>query len=171
MGCCMNGTEVAVEVRRLVVDGRTCERCGDAWENAVAAVRSLEGELAGYGVRVRLFETRLDPEDLARSNSVLVDGRPVEEWLAGDVRSTETECPSCGELVGEPACCRSYEVAGEEVEALTADVIATAIRRAAGVPEPRPIGARRVTVAAPERDQARASHGQTRVLDGSEPLS
>lgn len=146
MGCCSSGQEVVVEVKRLVVGGLTCERCGDAWDAALAAVRSVEGELAGYGVRVRLVETQLPPERIAESNTVLVDGRPAEDWLNGAVRRTDSDCPSCGELIGEPVCCRSYEVAGETAEALTADLIATAIRRAAGIPEPRPIGALRVTI-------------------------
>lgn len=146
MGCCSPEREVTVEVKRLVVDGRTCERCGDAWEAALAAVRSVEGELAGYGVRVRLIETQLPSELIEESNTVLVAGRPAEEWLDGSVRPAESDCPSCAELVGRPACCRSYEVAGEEVETLTADVIAAAIRRAAGVVEPTPIGALRVTI-------------------------
>ncbi|MDI6712414.1 MAG: DUF2703 domain-containing protein [Anaerosomatales bacterium] len=146
MGCCSPDREVAVEVKRLVMGGQTCERCGDAWDAALAAVRAVEGELAGYGVRVRLIETQLPPERITESNTVLVAGRPAEEWLDGAVLPSDSDCPSCGELVGEPVCCRSYEVAGEEVEALTPEVIATAIRRAAGIPEPRPIGALRVTI-------------------------
>lgn len=146
MGCCSPDREILVEVKRLVVDGRTCDRCQDAWGAALAAVRALEGELAGHGVRVRLVETQLPPERIDESNTVLVAGRPVEEWLAGTVKPASSECPTCGELVGEPACCRSYEVAGEAAEALTADLIDAAIRRAAGVPEPRPIGALRVTI-------------------------
>lgn len=146
MGCCSPEREVAVEVKRLVVDGQTCERCGDAWDAALAAVRSVEGELAGYGARVRLIETQLPPERIAESNTVLVAGRPAEEWLGDAVRPAESDCPSCADLVGEPVCCRSYEAAGGEMEALSSEVIATAIRRAAGIPEPRPVGALRVTI-------------------------
>jgi ribosomal protein S27AE len=146
MDCCSPDREVVVEVRRLVVDGRTCARCGDAWDAALHAVRETEGELAGAGTRVRLVERPLPPERIAESNSVLVDGRPVEEWLAGEVSAGTSECPSCSDIVGLPVCCRTYEIAGEPAEALSADAIARAIRRAAGVPEPASARALRVLI-------------------------
>ncbi|MBC7265404.1 MAG: DUF2703 domain-containing protein [Coriobacteriia bacterium] len=146
MGCCSPDREILVEVKRLVVDGTTCERCGDAWNAAIRAVRSLEGELAGAGVSVRLVERPLPPERIDESNSVLVDGRPVEEWLAGEVTVGVSECPTCSEIVGEPACCRTYEVGGEPVDALDAEAIARAIRQAAAMPEPASPSALRVLI-------------------------
>lgn len=146
MGCCSPDKEIVVEVKRLVIDGQTCARCGEAWDAALRAVRSLEGELAGAGASVRLIEHPLPPERIEESNTVLIDGRPVEEWLAGEVAVAASECPSCSELVGEPACCRSYEVAGEHAAALSPEVIARAIRQAAAVPEPVTPGALRVLI-------------------------
>ena len=128
-----------VEVERLVVAGETCDRCGDTWAAAETAVASVQAELAAIGLPVDLIERPLPPERIGDSNRVLVSGRPVEDWLGGAVNMTD--CPSCGELVGEPSCCRSYEIGGVASDALSAEDIARAIRIAAGlVPRSAPVG-------------------------------
>ena len=138
-GCCSGGSRVLVEVERLVLAGETCERCGDTWTAAQGAVASVQAELAGIGLSVDLIERPLPPERIGDSNRVLVSGRSVEDWLGGDVGMTD--CPSCGELVGEPSCCRSYEIGGVASDALSAEDIARAIRIAAGlVPQSAPVG-------------------------------
>jgi len=130
-GCCSGGSRVLVEVERLVLAGETCERCGDTWTAAQGAVASVQAELAGIGLSVDLIERPLPPERIGDSNRVLVSGRPVEDWLGGAV--SMTDCPSCGELVGEPSCCRSYEIGGVASDALSAEDISRAIRIAAGL--------------------------------------
>ena len=136
--CCSGSARVLVEVERLVVAGETCERCGDTWTAAEEAVASVRSELARSGFSVDLLERPLPPERIGDSNRVLVSGRPVEDWLGGAV--SMTDCPSCGELVGEPSCCRSYEIGGVASEALSAEDIARAIRIAAGLsPQVAPV--------------------------------
>jgi hypothetical protein len=133
-GCCSGGARVTVEVERLVVDGETCGRCASTWDAACQAVEMVAAEVAGIGLAIDLHEMPLPPERLADSNRVLVNGRLAEEWLDGS--SGMTECASCGDLVGEPVCCRSYEIDGSATDSLSADDIARAIRRAAGLAAP-----------------------------------
>lgn len=146
MDCCSPGREIIVEVKRLVVDGRTCVRCGDSWDAALRAVREVEGDLAGVGIRVRLVERPLPPDLIDESNTIIIHGRPVEEWLAEEIGVGVSACPSCEDLVGGPVCCRTYEVGGKKTEAPTPDVIARAIRRAAATPGLAPARALRVLI-------------------------
>lgn len=120
-----------VELEYLVVDGETCDRCGDTREGVRTAVEDARRLLAREAVTLELVERELAPENLADSNRVLVNGRPAEEWLGG--ASVMSDCPSCGDLVGEPACCREIEVGGVRTEAVGRDVVFDAIMAAAGL--------------------------------------
>jgi hypothetical protein len=133
-GCCSGGARVIVEVERLVVEGETCDRCASTWESALQAVETVAGEVAGIGLAVDLREVPLPPERISDSNRVLVNGRLAEEWLSGS--ALMTECVSCGDLVGESVCCRSYEIDGAASDSLSAEDIARAIRQAAGLAAP-----------------------------------
>lgn len=128
-GCCGGESTVHVEFDYLVVGGETCDRCGDSREavrQAVTDARALLG-----GVRVELVERELDPSELSNSNRVLVNGRSAEEWLGGAV--TESDCPSCSDLLGQPACCREIEVGGERMTSFTREAVLDAIIAAAGL--------------------------------------
>ncbi len=130
-GCCSPETRISVEVERVMIDGETCERCGSTWDAARAAVAAVVGELAGLGIAVDLHDRPLPADRVADSNRVLVNGRSAEAWLGAT--AVENDCPSCGDLLGEPTCCRAYEFDGEVAESLSAELIAQAIRRAAGI--------------------------------------
>ena len=120
---------LTIEWRRLDAGGRTCDRCaetGTALRRAVAALR-LAPDLAGVEIVVR--ETILDAADLARSNQLLFDGRPLEDLL-DQARAVETDCPSCAGLIGGAACCRAVDVRGTLFEAIPETLIAAAARRA-----------------------------------------
>ncbi len=131
-GCCPGGNHVVVQVEYLDVDGKTCERCANSIEAASAAVEAVGTELAARGITVELETRHLDRSEIADSNRVLVNGRPVEEWVGGT--SVLSECPSCSEMLDAVTCCRAVEVHGEAFESVPADAIVQATRIAAGLP-------------------------------------
>ena len=135
-GCCSGPTRVTVEAAFYMQEGETCERCGDTREATRAAVAEATGLLSPAGVVVVLAERELDRSGIAESNQVLVNGRPVEEWLGGS--ATESDCPSCADLIGEPTCCRAVEIDGLVSEALSRETIVGAIMTAAGHAPARP---------------------------------
>lgn len=130
-GCCSGPTQVTVEFDHLVVDGETCDRCGDTREAVRAAVADARAVLPASLVDLTLVERELPAGRLAESNRVLVNGRPAEEWLGGT--SVMSDCPSCSDLVGESVCCREIEVGGVRTEAVGRDVVFDAIMAAAGL--------------------------------------
>lgn len=120
---------MVVEWRHLDVGGRTCARCRDTGEALHVAVAALEDACAGRGVRMEIREVRLGPFDVAGSNSIFVDGVPLERFLPGG-HATATCCDSCADLLGAPVDCRALALGGEVHEALPEAVLSRALRAA-----------------------------------------
>lgn len=137
-GCCSGARSVVIEATVLRVDGETCERCSGTIEAVRQAARDLEAELVPFNVRVSLLEHATDAANLADSNVVIINGRSVEDWLGGDRLSTD--CPSCGDLVGDSVCCSAVEIGGQVHESLTAEQVRDAALAALGLGATRECG-------------------------------
>ena len=119
-----------VEWKHLDRNGRTCDRCHNTGDNLRAVVRKLNTSLRSRRLRFRVKETLLKPDRLTESNSIIVDGRPLEAILPA-TRVTSTECGSCGELLGQATDCRALNRNGTIHETLPEEVIHDALRRVA----------------------------------------
>ena len=120
-----------VEWKHLDRNGRTCDRCHDTGANLRTVIRKLNTSLRSRRVRFRLKETLLKPDRLAESNSIIIDGQPIEALLPA-TRVTTTECGSCGELLGQATDCRAVTKGGKTHETIPADMIQDALRKVAG---------------------------------------
>lgn len=129
--CCGSSRGLTIEATFLRVDGETCDRCETTCDSVREAARKLKAMLEPVRVPVTLIEHDATADQLADSNTVLINGRPLEEWL-GAQRVT-TACPSCGELIGESACCSAVAVDGEVHEALTPELVMSAALAALGI--------------------------------------
>lgn len=118
-------TPVTIEWRHLEMGGITCDRCADTGANLGRVIAQLRYEGFFDEVDLTLTETILPPERIDESNTVFVNGIPVEKILDADV--TFTECSCCSDLIGEPACCRAVATDQEMYEALPEEVLRTAI--------------------------------------------
>lgn len=126
MGCCSPAPRsIVIETTVLRVDGETCERCGDTVEAARAAARDLQLALMPLNIRVTLVEHSAAAENIEDSNSVLINGRPIEELLGAE-RIT-TDCPSCSRLVGQSACCGAIRISDCVQESFTPEQIRDAV--------------------------------------------
>ncbi|MEW6648270.1 MAG: sigma-70 family RNA polymerase sigma factor [Pseudomonadota bacterium] len=121
--------KVTVEWRHLEVGGATCERCGDTGEEVRNAVAALNQECLPRNVWFELRDTPLSATELAQSNSLLIDGRPIEQLLP-DTRVGRSDCLSCGTLVGTDAVCRTLEQDDTRYETIPARLIRDAACRA-----------------------------------------
>lgn len=131
-GCCRPASrDLVIETTVLRVDGETCDRCGTTVETVRQAARDLQDVLFARNVRVRLIERAASPEQVDASNTVLINGRPVEEWLGA--RRVSTDCPSCGDLLGRSTCCGAIETDGALYESYTAEQIRDAAFAALGL--------------------------------------
>lgn len=124
------GREITIESAVLRVEGETCERCCSTVDAVREAVARLEPMLAEHHLSVRLVEHSLDASQLERSNSVLVNGRPLEALLGAE--RVATDCPSCADLVGESSCCGALQIGDTVSESPTADMLVAAVMAGVG---------------------------------------
>jgi hypothetical protein len=120
-----------IEWKHLDRNGRTCDRCHDTGANLRSVIRKLNTSLRSRRVRFRLKETLLKPDRLAESNSIIIDGQPLETLLPA-TRVTSTECGSCGELLGQATDCRAVTKDGTTHETIPAKMIRDALRKVVG---------------------------------------
>jgi hypothetical protein len=126
--------------QRLVTDdGETCDRCGGTQEEFRKAVETLRESLRPLGMEVVAVEDALTPEEFAahtiESNRILIEGRPLEDWLGGE--TGQSECESCCSAIGENVECRTVNVDGTTYETIPAELIVRAgLLAASGVMEP-----------------------------------
>ena len=118
-----------IEWYRLMADGQTCPRCGATEKEVEKASRSLEQSLAPLGIKVVLEKHELTPgafkQDPSKSNRLLLNGRPLEEWLGLKVGQSFC-CGPCGDTE-----CRTLETGGQVYETIPADLIVQAGLQAA----------------------------------------
>ena len=132
MGCCTPAPRsIVIESTVLRVDDETCDRCGETVEAVRTAAEELTAALAPLGVRVTLVEHATTAEEIESSNSVMINGRPIEDWLGAD--RVSTDCPSCGDLVGESVCCGAVRIGDTVQESFTVEQVKDAAISALGV--------------------------------------
>ncbi|MHC4933314.1 MAG: DUF2703 domain-containing protein [Planctomycetota bacterium] len=121
---------LSIRWQRLVdEDQQTCSRCQDTELELGEAVARLEETLASANVRIDLQKVAIDKATFERdplaSNRIWIAERPLEDWLAASVGTSQ-----CGESCGG-AECRTVRVGEEVYEAVSADLIVRAGLRAA----------------------------------------
>jgi len=126
MGCCTPARRsVVIEVTVLRVEGETCERCNGTVDAVRDAAGQLEKALAPLGVDVSLVEHAATMDNLVDSNSVVVNGKPIEEWIGAE--RVSTECVSCGDLCGESVGCGAVAVGDTVQESYTVEQVRDAV--------------------------------------------
>jgi hypothetical protein len=115
------GKSLTIKWQRLVHEGETCPRCGGTGEEVKKAVDTLTSRLSPYGIGVILETAELDmaawQADPDQSNRIWIAGRPLEDWLEGQVGHS-TCCGVCGE-----EDCRTLELEGQTYETIPAALI------------------------------------------------
>jgi len=122
---------IVIEWLHLEVKGETCQRCGDTGQELRQAVERLQAECAPRGVEILLKETLLSPEQIAKSNTILINNVPLEEILPQAEASTSC-CPSCSGLTGGSEQCRTLVHLGQTFETIPRDLVRQAVCKVAG---------------------------------------
>ena len=122
---------IVIEWLHLEVGGATCQRCGDTGQELRQAVDRLRAECAPRGVEIVLMETLLKPEQIAQSNTILINGAALEQILPQAEASTSC-CTSCGDLTGRNEECRTLVHLGQTFETIPQDRVRQAVGKVAG---------------------------------------
>lgn len=122
---------IIIEWLHLDVAGATCQRCGDTGQEISRAVERLRIECAPRGVDIVFKETMLDADEIARSNTILINGVPLEEILPQALVSTSC-CTSCSDLTGRSEQCRTLVHLGQEYETIPEGLIRQAVCKVGG---------------------------------------
>ena len=128
-----------IDWQRLVADGQTCPRCGATGKEVEKASHSLEQSLAPLGIKVVLEKHELSSgafqKDPSKSNRLLLNGLPLEEWLGLKVGQSP-----CCEVCGDKEC-RTLESGGQVYETIPAELIIQAgLRAASKLVNPQEVG-------------------------------
>lgn len=117
---------VSIEWQRLVIgkENATCPRCGSTEKSLDLAVKKLKR----LGIEANLKKKTMDmtqfSKDTTESNRILINGHPLECWL--EAKTGKSKCCSvCGENE-----CRTVELGKNTYEAIPADLIVKACKKA-----------------------------------------
>jgi hypothetical protein len=130
-GCCSGARSVVIEATVLRVKGQTFDRCSDTLTAVRTASAELEAELAPMNIPVTFVEHATTSERLPDSNTLLINGRALEEWIGAE--RVQTDCPSCGDLIGQSACCSAVSTNGVVSESVTVERVRDAALAALGL--------------------------------------
>ncbi len=111
-----------IEWPHLEKEEQTCLRCAETGEAIGVVVAEMAESCAAKGVRIEFKETKLGEEDISKSNSILINGTPIEELLP-DAQASTNDCGSCSELTGKETQCRTVEYDGETYATIPGSLI------------------------------------------------
>jgi len=112
---------LAIKWQRLVEDSDTCDRCSNTEKELEKAVAKLKEALAPLNQEVELEKKKLSRQEFednpTQSNLILINGRPLEDWLDGEVGHSEC-CDVCGDEE-----CRTITIDDKEYEVVPSELI------------------------------------------------
>ena len=110
----------------LTVGGKTCQRCSDTGKNIAEAIGDLKNDPRFREIDLNLGELELPPEKTSGSNGILLNGVPIEKFIANATIGT-SYCQSCSDLLGKPVNCRTVCRGNETLESIPKETIREAI--------------------------------------------
>jgi hypothetical protein len=129
-GCFTQRNNIEIEWKHLDVNGKTCERCDGTGNELRQLVDRLRKECAPQNVQIILKEIKLTKRQIEASNSILINGIPLEDILPESAVSQNT-CSSCSDLIGNATCCRTIIHSGKEYETIPLQLVREAVCKVA----------------------------------------
>lgn len=122
--------KIQIEWRHLVVDGNTCTRCSETGQALEAVIDKLNPICETNGCRLEFTDTPLDADQIGISNTLLIEGKPMIDWI-DQASMGSSNCSSCCEMIGQNVACPTLELPQQSHEAIPPDLIEAAICQAA----------------------------------------
>lgn len=115
-----------IEWQRLFEDPKDCERCSQTSVEIQRAVEMMRADADFADVDVQVKKHDHVPMEIAVSNSVALNGVPLEQLLEKLFDGTEvvmTHCASCSCSMDEEVDCRAVVVDGKTYETIPTELI------------------------------------------------
>ena len=115
---------ISIEWQRLIIDEKTCPRCGGTEQELEQAINELDR----LGIKAKLEKKELSAAKFkaapGESNRILINGQTLEAWLNANTGRSRC-CDACGDEE-----CRTVEISGKVYETIPAELIVRAGKKA-----------------------------------------
>lgn len=101
--------KLIIEWKHFDKGGKTCARCNNTGHNLKSVIAELKTQIKDKDITIEFLETKLKEKDMNISNSLFINGSAIEDILKNEVSVIENTCNSCGDLTGNPCCCRAIK--------------------------------------------------------------
>lgn len=119
--------KITIEWLHYDKEGETCTRCNNTGDNIKSAIRIISNDIEFKDVQIDYIETKLEADRMPESNTVLINGLPLEDIL--NAKPSENHCHSCSCLAGKSTNCRTIKFEDKTYEAIPEDLIIDAIKK------------------------------------------
>ena len=119
--------KLSVEFR--YVDRKTCSRCKTTDKNVKRTMHGLHKALKETNVKIDFKTTKLPISKLAQSNSILINGKDIEEIIRKRKTARFSNCKGCGEITGDSCECRTYAYRGKKCTYIPTAMIQEALKK------------------------------------------
>jgi hypothetical protein len=123
----MEKKRLLLEWQRLFEDPKDCERCSQTHLEIQKAVEMMSADTAFGNVDVQVKKYDLVPMEIAQSNTVSLNGLPLETLLEAEA-VTMTSCTSCSCSMDQDVDCRAVVIDGVTYEKIPAELIVKAAK-------------------------------------------
>ena len=117
--------KIVVEWMHYDKEGETCTRCNSTGGNIQEAMKAISSKNKYQEVQIIFKETKLEADRMSDSNTVLINGKKLEDIL--DASASENFCHSCTCLSGKGTNCRTVVYGGDSYEAIPYELIEKAV--------------------------------------------
>lgn len=124
-----------INVEFRYFDRSTCSRCRSTNNNVEKTLKGLQDAPAEAGIEFRLKATKLPANRLSESNSVLINGKDIEEVVNRKKGSRFTSCKGCGTLMHGSCDCRAYSYKAKKYRFVPSAMIREAVQKVLGKPD------------------------------------
>jgi len=118
--------KITVEWFRCCKEGQTCSRRENNSRVIHKIMAIMKPALMNMKIDLEMKEVMLADDRLNLSNTVMINGRSVEEIL-GEEEPEKTSCPLCSGPAGKDAYCRTFVFRGSIVDSLCEEMLQEAI--------------------------------------------
>ncbi len=124
---------LTIEWKHYDKQGKTCIRCTDTGKS----LRQLFTEIGDLpelkDVKISFIETKLSENQMSESNSLLLNGVPIEDLIGATI--SHNACDSCSDLADSDCYCRAVTVENITYESIPVELIKKAVLKVLNAPD------------------------------------